>query len=114
MSILQPARSISAGWFIGLHVMGPVFFLLTSWTISQMVPNVQSFVTATGINDYLSFAIIGFAFQGIVLNAAWTGANAIRFEQEMGTAELIFLTPANKVLWILGKMAGGQLFSLLS
>ena len=36
-SMLQTFRYMNAGFFVGLQVLGPIFFLLTSWTILQII-----------------------------------------------------------------------------
>lgn len=110
-------RYLSAGWFIGIHIFGPLFFLLTSWTIYEIIGQTVSleyFVSKAGISNYLAFAAIGFAFLGLILNASWAGAEGIRNEQEAGTLELIFVTPSNKIAWLIGKMMAAQTFSLIS
>jgi len=72
------------------------------------------FTTITGMQDYLAYATIGFAFNSFIFSVAFGGSNAIRGEQQEGTAELVFLTPANKFAWILGKTVGNLCFSLIT
>jgi ABC-2 type transport system permease protein len=110
-------RYLSAGWFIGIHIFGPLFFLLTSWTIYEIIGQtvgLEYFVSKAGVSNYLAFAAIGFAFLGPILNASWAGAEGIRSEQEAGTLELIFVTPSSKIAWLIGKMMAAQTFSLIS
>jgi ABC-2 type transport system permease protein len=110
-------RYLSAGWFIGIHIFGPLFFLLTSWTIYEIIGQtvgLEYFISKAGVSSYLAFAAIGFAFLGPILNASWSGAQGIRSEQEAGTLELIFITPSNRIAWLLGKMMAAQTFSLIS
>jgi len=110
-------RYLSAGWFIGIHIFGPLFFLLTSWTIYETISQTMSldyFISKAGVSNYLAFAAIGFAFLGPILNASWAGAEGIRSEQEAGTLELIFVTPSNRIAWLIGKMIAAQTFSLIS
>lgn len=110
-------RYLSAGWFIGIHIFGPLFFLLTSWTIYEIIGQtvgLEYFISKAGVSNYLAFAAVGFAFLGPVLNASWSGAQGIRSEQEAGTLELIFVTPSNKIAWLMGKMMAAQTFSLIS
>jgi len=115
-SMIQTFRYMNAGFFIGLQVLGPIFFLLTSWTILQIIgPSALTTFTATsGYTDYVPFVILGFAFQAVIMNAVWSGANGIRNEQQAGTVEAIFVTPSNKVAWMLGKIAGNITMALVS
>jgi len=114
--MLQTFRYMNAGFFIGLQVLGPIFLLLTSWTILQIVgPSASNKFSATsGYADYVPFAILGFSFQAVIMNAVSSGANGIRNEQEIGTVEAIFVTPSNKVAWMLGKIAGNITMGLVS
>jgi len=108
-------RYLSAGWFIGLNILGPIFFLLTSWTIYEIVSRSAGLEWEfAGFSNYVAFATIGFAFLGPILSASWSGAEGIRSEQQDGTLELIFITPSNKIAWLIGKMMAAQIFSLTS
>ena len=105
-------RFLTVPGYIGYSVAGPLFALLTSWVIgSRVLSNVSYFQSLTGSSSYLTWVVIGFAFQSFIFSAAFGGAQAIRGEQEHGTAELVFITPANKVAWLIGKMAADQTFS---
>ncbi len=107
-------RFVTIPGYLGYSIAGPFFALLTSWVIaSRVIKNVSYFQSLTGSNSYLTWVVIGFAFQSFIFSAAFGGAQAIRGEQQAGTAELVFITPANKVAWLLGKMAADQTFSLL-
>src|SRR2546428_9018043 len=103
-SLIQTFRSLNAGWFIGLEVLGPISFLLTSWTIFQILgqSSLSYFRATSGYADYIPFVILGFAFQAVIMNAAWSGANSIRSEQWSGTVEAVFMTPSSKSAWLLG------------
>ena len=115
-TLLQTFRQLNAGWFLGLQVIGPIFLLLTSWTVLQIVGSsgTSTFAALSGYADYIPFAILGFAFSGVIMNTVWAGANGIRSEQQGGTVEAIFVTPANKVAWMLGKIAGSITVALTS
>jgi ABC-2 type transport system permease protein len=115
-SLIQIIRYLNAGWFLGPQVLGPIFFLLTSWTILQILgpTSVLHFAAISGYNAFLPFVIIGFAFQAVVMNAVWAGSDAIRTEQQWGTIEAVFVTPSNKVAWMLGKIAGNVVLALVS
>jgi ABC-2 type transport system permease protein len=117
-SLKSVTRYVSFGGLVAFQLAVPLFFVFTSWVISSFMP--QSGVTeffpskAGGTTDYMSYLSIGFAFSSFIFSAAFGGSYAIRGEQEGGTAELVFLTPANKIAWLLGKMMGQLLFGLIS
>jgi ABC-2 type transport system permease protein len=115
-SLTQTLRYLSAGWFLGLYVLGPIFFLLTSWTIVKILGNsyISNFQATSGFVDYMPFAIVGFAFQGVIMATAFSGANAIRSEQEFGTLEAVFVTPSSKVAWLGGKISATLVLALVS
>jgi len=118
-SLKMVIRYVSLQGLVAFNLAVPVFFVLTSWTVSKIMAGVSGyldfFTSATGgMSDYLSFVIIGFAFQSFIFSTMFGGGHAIRGEQEYGTAELIFVTPANKVAWLLGKMFGNLIFSFVS
>jgi ABC-2 type transport system permease protein len=115
-SMLQTFRYMNAGFFVGLQIIGPIFFLLTSWTILQIIgPSaLLTFTNTSGFADYIPFVILGFAFQAVIMNAVWSGSNGIRNEQQAGTVEAIFVTPSSKVAWMLGKIAGNITMALVS
>jgi len=115
-SLTQSVRALNAGWFLGLHIFGPIFFLLTSWTIFNVLGTglTTRFETLTGLSTYMPFAVLGFAFQSLIMTAVWSGANGIRYEAEIGTLESIFVTPGSKVAWVLGKIAGSLMIALIS
>jgi len=105
-------RYVSVGGLISFNICGPLFFLLTSWIVQNMMAS-DFFTSVTGMSDYLAYATIGFAFNSFIFSVAFGGSNAIRGEQEEGTAELVFLTPSNKFAWILGKTVGNLCFSFI-
>jgi ABC-2 type transport system permease protein len=115
-SLTQTFRYLNAGWFLGLQVLGPLFFLLTSWTILQILgpSSLAHFTLTSGYTDYIPFVILGFAFQAVIMNAVWSGSNGIRNEQQLGTVEAVFVTPSSKAAWMLGKIAGNIVMALVS
>lgn len=114
-SLKMTIRYVSLGGLVSFNVAVPFFFILTSWIIFKIMPGASGYFTSAsgGITDYLSFVIVGFSFQNIVFSTMFGGGHAIRGEQEHGTAELVFVTPANKVAWLLGKMLGNIMFSFI-
>lgn len=117
-SLKMVVRYVSLHGLVAFNLAVPFFFVLTSWIVSKImseVPGYLDFFTSTtgGITDYLSFVTVGFAFQSFIFSTMFGGGHAIRSEQEHGTAELVFVTPANKVAWLLGKMLGNMIFSFI-
>jgi len=114
-SLKEVIRYVSLQGLIAFNLAVPFFFVLTSWIVSKIMIGVPEYFqkTAGGITDYLSFVIIGFAFQSFIFSTIFGGGHAIRGEQEHGTAELVFVTPSNKIAWLLGKMLGNLIFSFI-
>lgn len=114
-SLKMVIRYVSVGGLIAFNLAVPLFFVFTSWVISTFTdPQNQFFPSTTGTADYMSYLAIGFAFTGFIFSATFGGSNAIRGEQEHGTAELVFVTPANKIAWLLGKMMGQLIFGVIN
>jgi len=113
-SLKMVIRYVSFGGLVAFSLAVPIFFVFTSWVISTFMPQTGFFPSKTGTADYMSYLSIGFAFTSFIFSAAFGGSHAIRGEQEHGTAELVFLTPANKVVWLLGKMMGQLIFGVIS
>lgn len=109
-------RYVSIPGMLSFNLAVPFFFVLSSWIVATIIsgPSGHSayFTSLTGMNDYLAYLTIGFAFNTFIFSTAFGGAHAIRGEQEQGTAEVVFLTPGNKVAWLMGKMFGGQVFAI--
>ncbi len=109
-------RYVSIPGMLGFNIAVPFFFVLSSWIVATIIsgPSGYSafFTSLTGMTDYLAYLTIGFAFNTFIFSTAFGGAHAIRGEQEQGTAEIVFLTPSNKVVWLMGKMFGGQVFAI--
>jgi len=112
-SLKMVIRYVSLQGLVAFNFAVPFFFVLTSWITSQIM-GVPLLSWDHQEADYLSFVIIGFAFQSFIFSTIFGGGHAIRGEQEHGTAELVFVTPANKVAWLLGKMLGNLIFSFVS
>lgn len=113
-SLKMVIRYVSVGGLISFNLAVPLFFVFTSWVISTFMPQTTFFSSKTGTADYMSYLTIGFAFTGFIFSTAFGGSHAIRGEQEHGTAELIFLTPASKIAWLLGKMMGEITFGVIT
>jgi len=115
-SLKMVIRYVSLQGLVAFNLAVPFFFVLTSWIVSKIMTGYTVFFTSAtgGMKDYLSFVIVGFAFQSFIMSTIFGGGHAIRGEQEHGTAELVFVTPANKVAWLLGKMLGNIIFSFIT
>jgi len=117
-SLKMVVRYVTLRGLVAFNISVPLFFVLTSWVIGEFMTRgtgVSSFFTeTTGTADYLSFVTIGFAFNSFIFSAVFGGSHAIRGEQQHGTAELVFVTPSNKLAWLLGKMMGNLIFSIVT
>jgi ABC-2 type transport system permease protein len=113
-SLKMVVRYVSVAGLIAFNLAVPLFYVFTSGVISTFMPQTAFFPSKTGMTDYMSYLSIGFAFSGFIFSAAFGGSQAIRGEQEHGTAELVFMTPANKASWLLGKMMGQLIFGLIN
>ena len=117
-SLKMVVRYVTLRGLVAFSISVPLFFVLTSWVIGEFMTGgtgVSGFFTeTTGIADYLSFVTMGFAFNSFIFSAVLGGGQAIRGEQQQGTAELVFVTPSNKLAWLLGKVMGNLIFSIIT
>ncbi len=60
------------------------------------------FATLTGSEDFLSFIVVGTILFMFVSSAIWGAGNAIRWEQESGTFEVLWTTPVSRVDILIG------------
>ncbi len=113
----QVIRYVSIPGMLGFNIAVPFFFVLSSWIVATIIggPSGTSayFTSLTGMTNYLAFVTVGFAFNTFIFSTAFGGAHAIRGEQEQGTAEPVFMTPSNKVAWLMGMMLGSQVFGII-
>lgn len=107
-------RAVTFRGLVAFNISVPFFFILTSWITLQIMGGGDFFTGLTKMPHFLSFVTIGFAFNGFVFSAAMGGAHALRGDQEHGTLELVFVTPCNKLVWLLGKIMGNLAFSLIN
>lgn len=107
-------RAVTFKGLVAFNISVPFFFILTSWITLHIMGDPDFFTSITKMPHFLSFVTIGFAFNGFIFTAAFGGAHALRGEQEHGTMELVFVTPSNKLVWLLGKMMGNLTFSLIN
>ncbi len=69
----------------------------------------EVFSANTGTTNYAAFMLIGASMFSIVSSAFWHVAHWLRWEQETGTLEAIYLTPTHRI-WV---AAGTALFSCI-
>lgn len=62
----------------------------------------QNFAELTGSEDFLSFIVVGTILFMFVSTALWGAGNAIRWEQESGTLEVLWTTPTSRVDILIG------------
>jgi ABC-2 type transport system permease protein len=67
------------------------------------------FAANTGTTNYITFMLIGSSVFTLVNFAFWHVAYWLRWEQEAGTLEVLYLTPTHR-LWVVG---GTALYSCL-
>lgn len=60
------------------------------------------FAKLTGSEDYLTFIVLGTILFMFVSSAIWGAGNAIRWEQESGTFEVLWITPVSRVDILIG------------
>ena len=61
-----------------------------------------NFALNTGTTEYVAYLLIGANVFSLVTNAFWAIAYWVRFEQETGTLEAIYLTPTSSLTLIAG------------
>lgn len=61
-----------------------------------------NFAGNTGTTNYVAYMLIGANVFTLVTNAFWHIANWLRFEQETGTLEAIYLTPTSSFVLVAG------------
>jgi ABC-2 type transport system permease protein len=113
-SLKMVLRAVTFRGLVAFNLSVPFFFILTSWITLQIMGGGDFFTGLTAMPHFLSFVTIGFAFNGFIFSASFGGAHALRGDQEHGTLELVFVTPSNKLMWLLGKIMGNLAFSLVN
>jgi ABC-2 type transport system permease protein len=113
-SLKMVLRAVTFRGLVAFNLSVPFFFILTSWITLQIMGGGDFFTGLTAMPHFLSFVTIGFAFNGFIFSASFGGAHALRGDQQHGTLELVFVTPSNKLMWLLGKIMGNLAFSLVN
>ncbi len=87
---------------LALDVVIPVIFAAMPMLLGQAMGGAKAganFQAHTGTTNYVPYLLIGSNVFTLVTNALWHMANWLRFEQETGTLEALYLTPtSSKVL----------------
>ncbi len=103
--------------FIASYLLLPITMIGTAWVVSRIVSPTGTpdfFVQITGYSDYLTFVIVGYAFNGLMFSSVSRGGDAVYREQVEGTLEMIMLTPSSRFTWILSKTSASILDTLFS
>lgn len=88
-----------------LEILLPILFAAMPIFLSQTVPNgsvSENFQANTGTTNYVAYLLIGSTAYIIVTRALWDVANWVRFEQQVGTLEAIFITPTSSLVLAAG------------
>lgn len=74
----------------------------------------ESFAELTGSDDFLSFLVVGTILFMFVSSAIWGAGNAIRWEQESGTLEVLWITPVSRVDILIGTSISETIWATLN
>lgn len=83
-----------------LQILIPIVFAAMPMLLGRATAGASAgtnFEQNTGTSNYVAYLLIGSNVFSIVSNAFWHIANWVRFEQETGTLEAVYLTPTNSV-----------------
>lgn len=83
-----------------MQIVVPIVFAAMPMLMGQAAAGENAgtnFAANTGTTNYVAFLLIGSNVFSIVSNAFWHMANWVRFEQETGTLEAIYLTPTRSI-----------------
>lgn len=100
-----------------LEIFLPVLFAAMPIFLSRAVPNSDTavnFQLNTGTTNYVAYLLIGSTAYIIVTRAFWDVARWLRFEQQVGTLEAIFMTPTNTLVLASGVSVYSALRSVAS
>ncbi|MFQ5950612.1 MAG: ABC transporter permease [Candidatus Geothermarchaeales archaeon] len=103
--------------YVASYLLLPITMIATAWVVSRIVSPTGSpdfFVQTTGYTDYLTFVIVGYAFNGVMFSSVNRGGEAVYREQVEGTLEMIMLTPSSRFTWILSKTSASILDTVFS
>lgn len=83
-----------------MQIIIPIVFAAMPMLLGRATAGADAganFEANTGTTNYVAFLLIGSNVFSIVSNAFWHIANWIRFEQETGTLEAVYLTPTSSI-----------------
>lgn len=88
--------------WVTLDILGSLTFVATYYFVSKIVTT-QALMDSGYIADYLTFAVIGIAFQHYVFSSVSSLSEAIREEQWAGTMETILASKTSFGTFLLGE-----------
>jgi ABC-2 type transport system permease protein len=83
---------------LGLEIIIPIVFAAMPILLGRATGGGEAaanFAANTGTTNYVAYMLIGSNVFSIVSSAFWMLANWVRFEQETGTLEAVYLTPTS-------------------
>lgn len=86
---------------LAMEIIIPIIFASMPMLLGRATAGdnaAANFAANTGTTNYVAFLLIGSNVFTLVSNAFWHIANWLRFEQETGTLESIYLTPTPSIV----------------
>ncbi len=102
---------------LALEVVIPLVFAAMPMLLGQAMAGknaAANFQAHTGTASYVAFLLIGSNIFTLVSNSFWHLANWLRFEQETGTLEALYLTPTSSKVLASGVAVYSMIRSLFS
>lgn len=102
---------------LAMDVIIPIVFAAMPMLLGQATAGASAeanFQTNTGTSNYVAFMLIGANSFTIVANAFWHIAYWLRFEQETGTLEAVYLSPTSSTVLASGVALYSAIRSLLA
>lgn len=119
-NLLNQLRFYTLTGWMAATVLGALFLLFTAAIIARFLTAggedpgaLGQFTELTGYPSYLSFAVLGLAFNGLALSALDDGGSAVYDEESEGTWDLVALTPMNRFVWMFAKNLAGMTASFI-
>lgn len=97
---------------LALEIFIPIIFASMPMLLGRAVAGdsaAANFAANTGTTNYVAFLLIGSNAFTLVSTAFWIIAHWLRFEQETGTLEAVYLTPTSSITLV----GGVTLYSIL-
>ncbi|MFW9922904.1 MAG: ABC transporter permease [Candidatus Thorarchaeota archaeon] len=103
-------------WEVVFWVLMPIMWLIPYVFQGQALlgANLQSenFARLIGTSNVLQFIFIGTLMWNILDSAIWGSGNALRWEQQSGTLQYIWLAPISRINLLIGASLGSTVWSL--